>query len=156
MQRREWLYVGDAVQGILKVMLHGRLGHIYNISSTEAPTNLEVVRSLCRLVAEEAGLDLARVMKQITLVADRPGHDRLYAVDVAKAKEELHWAPTVPLESGLRMTVQWYLENQQWVERVTSGEYLKYCDAVYGRAWQMAAPETQCETDLHPTRFSIL
>ena len=141
MQRREWLYVEDAVQGIFQVMVHGQLGHTYNISSTEAPTNLKVVQTLCTLVAEEAGLDLRQVLGQITMVADRPGHDRLYAVDVAKARGELGWSPTISLESGLRRTVRWYLDNQQWVERVTSGEYLKYCDAVYGRAWEMAAPK---------------
>ncbi len=141
MQRREWLYVEDAVQGIFTAITCGQVGNIYNISSTEAPTNLDVVRTLCHLVAEEAGLDLSQVLQKITMVADRPGHDRLYAVNVAKAQRELDWAPIVSLERGLRMTVRWYLENQQWVERVTSGEYLKYYDAVYGRTWEMAVSE---------------
>ena len=141
MQRREWLYVEDAVQGILDVVEGGQVGNIYNLSSTAPKTNLELVQTLCNLVAEEAGLDPTRVLQQITMVADRPGHDRLYAVDVAKVRDELGWVPKVSLESGLKTTVRWYLENRQWVERVVSGEYQEYYRAVYGRGWEMPEGE---------------
>ena len=141
MQRREWLYVEDAVQGILDVVEGGQVGNIYNLSSTAPKTNLELVQTFCNLVAEEAGLDPTRVLQQITMVADRPDHDRLYAVDVAKVRGELGWSPKVSLESGLKTTVRWYLENRQWVERVISEEYQEYYRAVYGRVWEMPEGE---------------
>ena len=135
LQQRDWLYVEDNCQAILTALERGKLGFIYNVGTGEERTNLEVVRTVCRLLSEEAGLDLATLLKRIRFVTDRPGHDRRYALSSQRIREEVGWSPSVPLEIGLRRTIRWYLQNQEWVKRVTSGEYQTYYEAVYVRAW---------------------
>jgi len=134
-QRRDWIYVEDNCEAILRVLEQGTIGSIYNIATTEERSNLEVVRTLCRLLAEEAGLNLQAVLGRIRMTEDRPGHDRRYAIKTQRILHELGWSPTVSFEEGLQRTVRWYMEHQDWVKRVTSGEYQRYFNAVYLNAW---------------------
>jgi len=135
-QRRDWLYVEDNAHAILRALETGAVGSIYNLGAGEEVTNLQVARCVCRTLAEEAGKEPEIVLKLIRSVADRPGHDRRYAMSVAKAARELKWTPTVSFEQGLKKTVRWYLENRDWTERVVSKDYSAYYDAVYRNAWK--------------------
>ena len=119
---RDWLYVGDHCRAIQRVLEAGRPGEVYNIGGHNEKTNLEVVNTLCSLLNELAPAE-ADYQRLITFVADRPGHDRRYAIDAGKIQRELGWQPAETFESGLRKTVQWYLENSEWCQRVTSGAY---------------------------------
>ena len=134
-QRREWLYVEDNTQAILRILVKGTPGTVYNVSAAEERTNLEVVRAICKLLAEEGGLGFPGLLQRIRFVTDRPGHDRRYSVQADRVREELEWHPAVPSDVGLRRTVRWYLENQQWLGDVTSSEYQSYYETVYRRAW---------------------
>ncbi len=126
---RDWLYVGDHCAAIRAVLARGRPGETYNIGGNAEMTNIEVVRTLVRVLGEiEPGHDYA---KQITFVADRPGHDRRYAIDAAKIRRELGWSPLQTFETGLRATVRWYLDNARWLGAVTSGEYQRWIDLNY-------------------------
>ena len=121
---RDWLYVGDHCAAIRAVLERGRLGETYNVGGNAEKNNLEVVRTLCRILAElKPGRDYEAL---ITFVKDRPGHDRRYAIDAAKIRTELGWMPRESFESGLERTVRWYLDNSAWLAAVTSGEYLKW------------------------------
>jgi len=134
-QRREWIYVQDNVNGILSVLENGTTGYIYNLGTREEQSNLTVVREVCRTISELVGMDLKQLLDRISFVADRPGHDRRYALEAKRIREKLGWNPFFSFETGLRQTVHWYLENQGWVERVTTGEYRNYYKAVYEQAW---------------------
>jgi dTDP-glucose 4,6-dehydratase len=121
---RDWLYVEDHCRAIECVLARGTPGEVYNVGGNSERTNLELVRTVCRLLDEM--LPDARNRPHdhlITFVADRPGHDRRYAIDASKIKRELGWEPSESFETGLRKTVSWYLENSHWCERVMSGEY---------------------------------
>lgn len=127
---RDWLYVDDHVRALRAVLERGRPGETYNIGGNNELRNLEVVETLCSLLDELRPENLTRhpqPMRQhrdlITFVSDRPGHDQRYAVDASKIMNELGWAPQETFASGLRKTVQWYLENDAWWRRVLSGEY---------------------------------
>jgi dTDP-glucose 4,6-dehydratase len=135
LQRRDWLYVEDNCRAILRVLEAGRVGAIYNVGTGQERTNLEVVRTLCHVLGEEAGLDPTEILRRVRHVADRPGHDRRYAMQTDRVRRELGWSPQVPFEEGLRRTVRWYLRHPDWVARVTTGEYLQYYEAVYLRRW---------------------
>ena len=139
LQRREWLYVADNCRAIRTVLERGKAGCVYNVGVEEEKTNLDVVHTLCGLVAEEADMDLTLLLKRLRFVHERPGHDRRYAVRTQRIRQELGWEPAVTFEAGLRRTIRWYLENQEWVKRVTSGEYRKFCDAVYVHGWGQSA-----------------
>ncbi len=120
---RDWLYVEDHCDAILKVLEHGRVGETYNVGGDSERTNLQVVEAICDLV-DELGPKTDRSARElIQFVKDRPGHDRRYAIDSSKIRRELHWKPTIDFTSGLRKTVQWYLTNRSWVERVQQGTY---------------------------------
>jgi dTDP-glucose 4,6-dehydratase len=135
LQRREWLYVDDNVEAILRVLERGESGAIYNVGSAEERTNLEVIHRLCSLLSEEARLDLQSLLKRIQFVLDRPGHDRRYALKADRIRKDLGWEPAVPFETGLRKTVRWHLQNKALEARGISEEYLSYYEAVYSRAW---------------------
>lgn len=135
LQRRDWLYVMDNTEAILRVLEEGQVGSTYNVGIGEDRTNLEVVQTICRLLGEEAGLDMERTLAQIRYIDDRPGHDRRYALNTQRIRQELGWRPQVSFEAGLRRTIRWYLEHPDWVQRVTSGEYRDYYEAVYTHAW---------------------
>ena len=121
---RDWLYVDDHAEALYKVLTEGRPGETYNIGGHNERTNLEVVHALCALLDELAPDSGHRPHASlITFVTDRPGHDRRYAIDATKLQREIGWTPRESFESGLRKTVAWYLANQGWCERVTSGAY---------------------------------
>jgi dTDP-glucose 4,6-dehydratase len=123
-QVRDWIYVEDHCRAIRAVLARGRPGEVYNIGGNCERANLDVVRSISAIVDRlRPGLPHAPCSSLITFVKDRPGHDRRYAIDAAKARSRLGWEPREDFESGLHRTVRWYLENPAWVERVTSGKY---------------------------------
>ncbi|MDB9706679.1 dTDP-glucose 4,6-dehydratase [Porticoccaceae bacterium] len=126
LQVRDWLYVEDHAKALIKVLTVGKVGETYNIGGHNEKTNLEVVQTICDLLEELApekpsGIDKYRDL--ITFVKDRPGHDARYAIDASKIERELGWVPEETFETGLRKTVQWYLANASWWERVLSGVY---------------------------------
>ena len=126
MQIRDWLYVGDHVKALMKVLNEGKLGETYNIGGHNEKTNLEVVNTICELLEELAPQKPKGVKSYqdlITFVKDRPGHDLRYAIDASKIESKLGWVPEETFETGLRKTVQWYLDNPQWWKRVLSGAY---------------------------------
>ena len=121
---RDWLYVGDHVAAIRRVLEIGRPGEVYNVGGDAERENIEVVKTICALLDERRPLaDGHRRESLITYVKDRPGHDRRYAIDASKIKRDLGWRQTESFESGLARTVDWYLDNQPWVQRVLDGSY---------------------------------
>ncbi len=133
-QIRDWLYVRDHCSAIRAVLASGRLGETYNIGGNNQRANLDVVHTLCALL-DELSPGAAPYASQIRFVEDRPGHDRRYAIDARKIQSELNWFPAATFETGLRSTVQWYLENAAWVESVTTGAYQHWVQQNYaGRA----------------------
>jgi dTDP-glucose 4,6-dehydratase len=125
LNERDWIFVEDHCRALDCVLKSGRPGEIYNIGFGQPVTNLEIVRGLLRLLGKD---DSA-----IEFVKDRPGHDRRYALDTGKIRRELGWTPSVGLEDGLKLTVDWYRRNRSWMERVRNGEYHKYYERVYTR-----------------------
>lgn len=123
-QIRDWLYVEDHARALVEVVSKGTIGETYNIGGHNEKRNLEVVEAICELLDELVPLEQALSYKElITFVKDRPGHDRRYAIDASKIERELGWVPQETFETGLRKTVQWYLDNRQWWQRVLSGDY---------------------------------
>ncbi len=121
---RDWLYVGDHCAAIRAVLERGRVGETYNVGGDAEKQNIEVVRTICALLdARRPRADGKPRADQITYVADRPGHDRRYAIDASKLKRELGWAPAHSFEQGIADTVDWYLGHQDWVARVLDGSY---------------------------------
>jgi dTDP-glucose 4,6-dehydratase len=110
---------------------------VYNVGTGEHRPNLDVVRAICRLLADEAGLDHEHLLGRIRFVPDRPGHDRCYRVDTGRV-HRLGWSPRVGFEDGLKRTVRWYLEHQEWLAQATAGDYAAYYRAVYVRQWGQA------------------
>ena len=136
MQIRDWLYVKDHCSAIRRVLEAGRLGETYNVGGWNEKPNIEIVKTVCALLDElRPRGDGKPYAEQITYVTDRPGHDRRYAIDATKIHRELSWKPAETFESGIRKTVQWYLDNSGWVANVQSGDYRKWLDQNYaGRA----------------------
>ena len=131
-QIRDWLYVKDHCSAIRRVLEAGRAGETYNIGGCNEKPNLEVVHLLCAILDElKPGADGRSYKEQIVYVTDRPGHDRRYAIDAGKIERELGWRPAETFETGLRKTVQWYLDNQAWVRNVTSGAYREWVGKNY-------------------------
>ena len=121
---RDWLFVGDHCQAIRTVLEKGRVGETYNVGGNAEMQNIEVVHAICALLDERAPrADGKPRSSQITFVADRPGHDRRYAIDASKLRDELGWEPEYTFEQGIAETVDWYLANQAWVKRVLDGSY---------------------------------
>ena len=132
-QIRDWLYVKDHCSAIRTVLAQGRLGETYNVGGWNEKANLDVVRSICSILDElRPKTDGTGYATQISYVQDRPGHDRRYAIDARKLERELGWKPAETFESGIRKTVQWYLDNQDWVNNVTSGQYRQWLEQHYG------------------------
>ncbi len=130
---RDWLYVVDHCEAILQVLEKGRLGETYNVGGNNEKQNIEVVQTICDILDEEApklpGGQPRRSL--ITFVKDRPGHDRRYAIDAGKIKEELGWEPSVTFEEGMRKTVGWYLDQSEWIAGVVDGSYQDYYERMY-------------------------
>lgn len=137
-QIRDWLYVEDHARALYKVVTEGQVGETYNIGGHNEKQNLEVVHTICAILDElapmgERGYPFNTQHSSLIIeVADRPGHDRRYAIDASKISAELNWQPQETFESGIRKTVQWYLDNQQWVSNVKSGAYQSWIEQNYG------------------------
>jgi dTDP-glucose 4,6-dehydratase len=131
-QIRDWLYVGDHCAAIREVLAKGKLGETYNIGGWNEKANLDVVKTICQILDDlkprEDGKSYA---DQITFVKDRPGHDRRYAIDASKIERDLGWRPAETFDSGIRKTVQWYLDNPAWIEGVVSGSYRDWLQKQY-------------------------
>lgn len=128
---RDWLWVEDHASAIDKIFHQGRVGESYNVGGLNEWTNIELVHFLCRLMDKKLGREAGESEKLITYVTDRAGHDKRYAIDASKLEEELGWTPSITFEEGLEKTVDWYLENSEWVERITSGSYKEYYQKMY-------------------------
>jgi dTDP-glucose 4,6-dehydratase len=123
---RDWLYVEDHCSAIRRVLEAGKVGETYNIGGWNEMTNLEVVHTLCDILDQAQPKGSGRYRDQMIYVQDRPGHDQRYAIDATKIERELGWKPAETFATGIRKTVEWYLNNQSWVDHVTSGEYKKW------------------------------
>jgi len=135
-QIRDWLYVKDHCSAIRRVLEAGKVGEVYNVGGWNEKPNIDIVHTVCALLDElSAREDSKSYREQITYVTDRPGHDRRYAIDANKIERELGWKPAETFDTGIRKTVQWYLENQSWVANVQSGAYREWVERNYtGRA----------------------
>ena len=132
MQVRDWLYVKDHCSAIRRVLEAGRLGETYNVGGWNEKPNIEIVNTVCALLDElRPKADGTSYSAQITYVKDRPGHDRRYAIDARKLERELGWKPAETFETGIRKTVQWYLDNPEWVADVQSGAYREWVSRQY-------------------------
>jgi len=131
-QIRDWLYVKDHCSAIRRVLEAGKVGEVYNVGGWNEKANLDVVKTLCAILDElQPRSDGQSYATQITFVTDRPGHDRRYAIDARKLERELGWKPAETFESGIRKTVQWYLDNGAWTANVSSGSYRQWLDRNY-------------------------
>ena len=128
---RDWIYVEDHNRAVWQIVKDGITGQKYNIGGENEWQNIKLLDKLIELTAKEAGLNADDVRKTIVHVKDRPGHDARYAIDCAKIKKELGWERKMTFEEGLTLTVKWYLSHKEWIERVQSGEYLKWIDSNY-------------------------
>jgi dTDP-glucose 4,6-dehydratase len=131
-QVRDWLYVGDHCSAIRAVLANGELGETYNIGGWNEKANIDVVKTICQILDElRPRVDGQSYAQQITFVKDRPGHDRRYAIDAHKIERELGWRPAETFDTGIKKTVQWYLDNPIWVEGVVSGSYRDWLQKQY-------------------------
>ncbi len=128
---RDWLFVVDHARAIDEIFHRGKLGETYNIGGLNEMQNIEVVRTLCRIMDQKLGRSEGESEQLITFVKDRPGHDHRYAIDATKLTSELGWKPSVTFEQGIEKTVDWYLTNEDWLNHVTSGAYREYYQKMY-------------------------
>ncbi len=128
---RDWLWVNDHADAIDVIFHKGKLGETYNIGGNNEWTNIDLIKTLCRIMDEKLGRTEGSSEKLITYVKDRLGHDHRYAIDSTKLKVELGWEPSIEFEEGLDKTVNWYLNNEEWLENVTSGAYQEYYQNQY-------------------------
>lgn len=128
---RDWLWVNDHARAIDVVFHDGVLGETYNIGGNNEWTNIDLVKLLCQTMDRKLGRKLGESEKLITYVTDRAGHDMRYAIDATKIKRELGWEPSITFEKGLEDTVEWYLNNSEWLDNVTSGDYQSYYEKQY-------------------------
>ncbi len=131
---RDWLYVVDHCEAILTVLRKGRLGETYNVGGNNEKQNIEIVQTVCDLLDTRVGLLPGGQSRRslIRFVKDRPGHDRRYAIDASKIRDELGWSPAVTFEEGIEKTLDWYLANPQWIASVLDGSYQEYYEKMYG------------------------
>lgn len=128
---RDWLYVVDHARAIDLILHKGKDGQTYNIGGHNEWKNIDLIRVICRIMDEKLGREAGTSEQLITYVKDRAGHDLRYAIDAGKLQRELGWVPSLQFEEGIRLTIEWYLSNQQWLDEVTSGHYLKYYEEQY-------------------------
>lgn len=131
MNVRDWIYVLDHCKAIDTILHNGTPGEIYNIGARNEITNIDAIKQLLKKIAHCVGLNEDELMNLIRFVKDRKGHDRRYAIDPAKIEQELGWKPEVDFEEGITRTIDWYISNKQWWQRIISGEYLKYYKLQY-------------------------
>ena len=120
---RDWIHVEDHCRAIWKVLIDGKGGEVYNIGASSEKTNLEVIKTILKIIGKPESL--------ITFVKDRPGHDRRYAIDSAKTSSQLGWRAGIKFEQGIKETIDWYLQNKKWLAHIVSGDYQKYYEAMY-------------------------
>lgn len=130
---RDWLFVEDHARAIDVIFHEGKQGDTYNIGGFNEWKNIDLIKVMIKTVDRLLGREEGSSEKLITYVTDRAGHDLRYAIDSTKLKEELGWEPSLQFEEGIEKTVKWYLENTEWLENVTSGEYQKYYESMYDR-----------------------
>ena len=128
---RDWLWVDDHASAIDTVFHQGKNGETYNIGGNNERKNIEIVHSLCDIVDSLTGVSVGTSRSLITFVTDRPGHDRRYAIDASKIKNELNWQPSITFNEGFLLTAKWYLANERWLENVTSGKYQQFYAQLY-------------------------
>ncbi len=128
---RDWLFVDDHIDAIDLLFHKGKIGETYNIGGNNEWTNIDLIKLLCKIVDKKLGRKENSSQKLITFVIDRAGHDLRYAIDISKINKEFGWKPKLDFEKGLEKTVNWYLENEEWLENVTSGEYQEYYEKQY-------------------------
>jgi len=140
LQVRDWLYVEDHCAAIRRVLEAGKVGEVYNVGGWNEKTNIDIVRTLCRMLdAKKPRADGQSYADLITYVTDRPGHDLRYAIDATKIATELGWKPAETFETGIEKTVNWYLAHQDWVNNITSGDYRNWIQTHYSeRGEEMA------------------
>ncbi|HRU63652.1 MAG TPA: GDP-mannose 4,6-dehydratase, partial [Paludibacteraceae bacterium] len=128
---RDWLWVNDHAAAIDLIFHKGKIGEIYNIGGNNEWKNIDLIKKLCEIMDRKLGQVEGESAKLITFIKDRPGHDLRYAIDSSKLQKELGWKPSVNFEEGLEKTVEWYLENEEWLNNVINGDYLKYYEEQY-------------------------
>lgn len=132
MNVRDWIYVLDHCKAVDDVFHKGVMGEVYNIGSRNERPNIEIVKLILKKVAEKLNLDEGSLMDMITFVEDRKGHDRRYAIDPRKIEQQIGWKPAMNFIEGITKTIEWYISNKQWWQRILSGEYMKYYNVQYG------------------------
>jgi len=130
---RDWLWVVDHARAIDLIYHEGKLGETYNIGGFNEWKNIDLIRTMCRVMDKKLGREAGESEKLITYVKDRAGHDLRYAIDATKIKNELGWEPSVQFEEGISKTIDWYLNNEEWMKNVTSGDYQKYYEEQYDK-----------------------
>jgi dTDP-glucose 4,6-dehydratase len=130
-QIRDWLFVKDHCSAIRRVLEAGRLGQTYNVGGWNEKPNLEVVQTICSVLDQLRPKTNGSYTDQITFIKDRPGHDRRYAIDASKLESELAWRPVETFETGIRKTIDWYLNHSEWVDGVVSGSYRDWLKKQY-------------------------
>lgn len=128
---RDWLFVEDHAYAIDLIFHNGKIGETYNIGGNNEWKNIDLIKKLCEIMDKKLGREVGTSSKLITFVKDRAGHDLRYAIDSSKIMQELGWKPSVSFEQGLEKTVDWYLQNEEWLNEIISGEYMKYYDEMY-------------------------
>jgi dTDP-glucose 4,6-dehydratase len=128
---RDWLYVVDHARAIDVVYHKGKIGETYNIGGFNEWTNIDLIKVICKTMDKILGRPEGESEKLITYVTDRAGHDLRYAIDANKIMKELGWEPSLQFEEGIEKTIHWYMDNQQWMDEVTSGDYANYYDKMY-------------------------
>lgn len=128
---RDWLFVKDHASAIERIFTEGKVGETYNIGGNNEWTNLDLIHALCKIMDKKLDRKEGTSASLITFVKDRAGHDKRYAIDSSKIKRELNWEPSLQFEEGLEITVDWYLSNQEWMDRITSGAYKDYYKTMY-------------------------
>jgi dTDP-glucose 4,6-dehydratase len=128
---RDWLYVEDHAKAIDVIFHNGKDGETYNIGGHNEWKNIDLIKVVCKIMDKKLGREDGTSEKLITFVKDRAGHDLRYAIDSSKLQKELGWKPSLQFEEGIEKTIDWYLENEEWLKNVTSGDYLKYYEKQY-------------------------